>query len=71
MFDTELWRGEDEFSVHIFLITKTISRLMKNIDLLRPRHRIELRCRMFKLRSGAEAKRIFMFLRGIEYQTSQ
>ena len=66
MFDTELWRGENEFSVHIFLTTKAISSLMKNVNLPRSRHRMKLRYWMFKLRSDAEAKKIFMFLRGIE-----
>jgi hypothetical protein len=66
MFHTELWRGEDEFCVHIFLTTKAIRRLMKNGDLPRPRHRTKLRDWMFKLRSDAEATKIFMFLRGIK-----
>jgi hypothetical protein len=71
MFGTELWRGNDKFSVHNFLTTEAIRRLKKNVDFPRPRHKINLRDWMFKLRSDAEAKRIFMFLRGIEYQTSQ
>jgi len=62
-FDTELWRGESELNAHLLLTTKAISRLMKNVNLLRPRHRMNLRHCMFKLRSDAEAKRIFMFLR--------
>jgi hypothetical protein len=71
MFHTELWRGEDKFSVHIFLTTKVIRRLMKNVDLPRPRHRMKLRVWMFKLRFDTQAMIIFMFLRGIEFQTSQ
>ena len=71
MFDTELWRGEDEFCVHIFLTTNAIRRLMKDDDLPRPRHRTKLRDWKFKLRSDAEAMKIFVFLRGIEYQTSK
>jgi hypothetical protein len=71
MFGSELWRGKDKFSVHIFLTTKATRRLMKNVDLPRPRHRMKLRDRMFKLRSDAEAKRLFTFVQEIEYQTSQ
>lgn len=42
MSDTELWRGEDEFYVHILLTTKAVSRLMKNVNLPRPRNRMKL-----------------------------
>jgi hypothetical protein len=64
MLDIELWRGEDEFSVHILLTTKAISRLMKNVNFPIPRRRMKLRYWMFKQRSDAEAKSISMFMRG-------